>query len=462
MALPNACAEGAPERQHLAHALHVGGQLGGGARDLLEGEARQLDRDVVERRLEARRRDPGDLVGQLVERVPHRQARRDLGDREAGGLRGQRRAARHARVHLDDDHLARRAVQGELDVGAAGGDAHRADDGQGRVAQRLQLGVGQGHHRARPWPSRRCGPPSGRCSRSSRRPPRCRRRRASPRARSRPSRAPSARRAPGRSGSASSARARRSSSSAGVRAAPPPSPPSVKPGRRITGRPSSAAAARPAAMSPTTRLAGTARPAAAIVRRKASRSSARRIASASAPISSTPYRSRTACRRELHREVQGGLAAERGQQRVGALEGDDRLDGLEVERLDVGAVGHRGVGHDRGRVRVDQHHPVALGAQRAAGLGARVVELARLADHDRAAAEDQHGARCRRGAALADAPRRTRGTCSGRRAARGSPRGGTAPTTRAAPGAAMPSTEPSKRLVRVTSTPSGRPSASTA
>ena len=95
-------------------------------------------------------------------------------------------------------------------------------------------------------------------------------------------------------GLASSARARRSSSSAGVRAAPPPSPPSVKPGRRITGRPSSAAAARPAAMSPTTRLAGTARPAAAIVPRKASRSSARRIASASAPISSTPYRSRTA------------------------------------------------------------------------------------------------------------------------------------------------------------------------
>ncbi len=80
----------------------------------------------------------------------------------------------------------------------------------------------------------------------------------------------------------------RRSSSSGVWAAPPPSPPRVKPGRRITGRPSSAAAARPAAMSVTTWLAGVASPASAIVSRKTSRSSARRIAATSAPISSTP------------------------------------------------------------------------------------------------------------------------------------------------------------------------------
>ena len=193
-------------------------------------------------------------------------------------------------------------------------------------------------------------------------------------------------------GLASSARARRSSSSAGVRAAPPPSPPSVKPGRRITGRPSSAAAARPAAMSLTTRLAGTARPAAAIVPPEglAVLGPPDRLGVGADQLHPVPVEDRL--RRELHREVQGGLPAERRQQGVRALEGDDRLDGLEVERLDVGAVGHRGVGHDRRGVRVDEHDPVALGAQRPAGLGARVVELARLPDHDRAAAEDQHGA----------------------------------------------------------------------
>ena len=118
----------------------------GRARQLLEREPRDLDRDVVERGLEAGRGDAGDLVGQLVERVAHGQAGRDLGDREAGRLGGQRRAARDARVHLDDHDLAGRAVERELDVGAAGRDADGADHRDRRVAQALQLLVGERHH----------------------------------------------------------------------------------------------------------------------------------------------------------------------------------------------------------------------------------------------------------------------------------------------------------------------------
>jgi hypothetical protein len=94
---------------------------------------------------------------------------------------------------------------------------------------------------------------------------------------------------------------------------------------------------------------------------------------------------------QLDGQVERRLPAEGRQQRVGALGRDHGLDRLPVEGLHVGAVGDRGVGHDRGRVRVDQHHPVALGGQRARALGARVVELAGLADHDRPAAEDQDG-----------------------------------------------------------------------
>jgi hypothetical protein len=60
------------------------------------------------------------------------------------------------------------------------------------------------------------------------------------------------------------------------------------------------------------------------------------------------------------REVQRGLAAERRQQRVGALLRDDLGDGPGQERLDVGRVGELRVGHDRRRVRVDQHDLVAL------------------------------------------------------------------------------------------------------
>ena len=68
---------------------------------------------------------------------------------------------------------------------------------------------------------------------------------------------------------------------------------------------------------------------------------------------------------------------------------DHLLDELGGDRLDVGGVGELRVGHDRGRVGVDQADPEALGPQHAAGLGAGVVELAGLADDDRPGADDQ-------------------------------------------------------------------------
>jgi hypothetical protein len=62
---------------------------------------------------------------------------------------------------------------------------------------------------------------------------------------------------------------------------------------------------------------------------------------------------------------------------------------LGRDRLDIGRVGKLRIGHDRRRVGVDQDDPVALLLQRLAGLGAGIIELARLADDDRAGADDQ-------------------------------------------------------------------------
>ena len=95
--------EVAADRHGLADRLHGGGEGGVGGGELLEREPRHLDDDVVERRLEAGRRDPRDVVRDLVEAVADGELRGDLRDREARGLRGERRRARHARVHLDDD-----------------------------------------------------------------------------------------------------------------------------------------------------------------------------------------------------------------------------------------------------------------------------------------------------------------------------------------------------------------------
>src|SRR5262249_33038071 len=67
----------------------------------------------------------------------------DLGDGEAGGLGGQGATARDARVHLDGDHGPVGGGDGELDVAAAGLDADLAGDGQGGVAHALVFLVGE-------------------------------------------------------------------------------------------------------------------------------------------------------------------------------------------------------------------------------------------------------------------------------------------------------------------------------
>ena len=156
--------------------------------------------------------------------------------------------------------------------------------------------------------------------------------------------------------------------------------------------------------------AGTARPISIIACLNCSRSSAVAIASAFAPISST-VRTATADHSPLgqgHREVQRGLPAERGKHGVGTLALDDLGEHIGRQRLDVGAIGELWVGHDRRRVRVREHNPIALVTQHPAGLGSRVIELAGLPDDDWPTADDEDRLEIGRDAASAHAPTRPR------------------------------------------------------
>ena len=76
--------------------------------------------------------------------------------------------------------------------------------------------------------------------------------------------------------------------------------------------------------------------------------------------------------------------------RIGLLDLDHLLQHLPRKRLDIGAVGRARVGHDRGRVRIDQHDAISVFPQSLAGLGAGIVELAGLADDDGAGPDQEN------------------------------------------------------------------------
>ena len=64
--------------------------------------------------------------------------------------------------------------------------------------------------------------------------------------------------------------------------------------------------------------------------------------------------------REGRGQVEGRLPAEAGKEALGFLARDDGLDRFDRQRLEVDRVGDLRVGHDRGRVRIDQDRPDTL------------------------------------------------------------------------------------------------------
>ncbi len=83
-----------------------------------------------------------------------------------------------------------------------------------------------------------------------------------------------------------------SSNSALLYATPPPEPPSVNDGRKMTGKPMRSAASLASSMVRATSARALSRPILSIAALKSSRSSALRMASTLAPISSTPCSAR--------------------------------------------------------------------------------------------------------------------------------------------------------------------------
>ena len=381
--------EGAADRHHFADRLHLRGQMRIGLREFFEREARNLGDDVIDGRLEARGRSAtGDFVAQFVERVADRELGRDLGDREAGSLRSERRRTRHARIRLDDDHATVFRIDRELYVRAAGVDADLAQDRDRGVAHELVFLVGQRLRRGDR--DRIAGMDAHRVEVLD-----------------------------------------RADDDAVVRAVADHFHLVFLPAdqrffdQQFVGR-----RGFEAALADGLEFFGVVSDAAAGAAEREARADDDREADRLLHAPGFVHRMRDARTRraqadlghrvlelqtvfglvdrgrrgadqfdlvfvehavlvQIERGVERGLAAHGRQDGVGALFGDDLLDHLPGDGLDVGDIGHLGVGHDGRRIAVDQDDLVALGAQRLAGLGARIVEFAGLADDDRASADDE-------------------------------------------------------------------------
>ena len=153
---------------------------------------------------------------------------------------------------------------------------------------------------------------------------------------------------------------------------PPPVPPSVNAGRMMTGNGQSFPSRR--GLRPgcaRCRKSGTSRPMEIIRSLKTCRSSPRSMASALAPIISMPYFSSTPLWCKAIAVLSAVWPPSVGAERVCPFAPelvlhllhfahDDFLDAFGRDGFDVGAVGELRVGHDGGRVGVDEHDAEAL------------------------------------------------------------------------------------------------------
>ena len=380
--------EGSADGHDLADRLHRSPEHAGRSGELLERPTGDLGDDVVDGRLEGRRGLLSNVVWDLVEGVADREAGCDLGDREAGGLRGQCRRAAHPRVHLDDDLLPGVRIDGELHVGATRLHADPAQAGEGSVAHLLVLEVGQrldGRHRDRVAGVDAHGVevldradddavvgPVAHDLELELLP-------ASDRAFDEDLVDPAGVEALGRDpfellGCRSDAGAA----------------PTEDVGRTDHGRKADALD-HPTCLVHVVGDTGGWDVEADLEHRRLEALAVlgRGDGLGIGADQLDPVLVEDAGLNQLHRQVQRRLAAERRQQGIGALLVDDPGEDVEAERFDVGGVGEVRIRHDRRRVRVGEDDPIALLAQHAAGLGPGVVELAGLADHDRSGADEQ-------------------------------------------------------------------------
>ena len=380
--------EGSPDGHRLPDRLHLGGQGRIGPGKFLEGKPRDLQHHIVDRRLERSLGHPCDVIGDLIQGIADRELGGDLGDRESGRLRRECRTPRHAWVHLDHHELSGVRVNRKLDVRPSGIDPDLPNNADRRIPHDLILFVRQGHGGsnrnavARVHPHRieildrtddddivlevphhlelELFPADDRAldqdltGGTGRQAPVDDHLELFPIVGDVPTGAPEGEGRP----------------DDGRKADP------LHDLHRFLSRPSRSAVGRLETDASHRPLEGFA--IFSLVDRLGRGSDQLHIILGEDPLLG-----------QCHGNVQGGLPSHGGQERIGPLPLDDLLDDLHRDRLHIGPIRQLRVGHDRGGITIDQNDSEAFFLQSLAGLGARVVELACLPNHDRTRPDQQ-------------------------------------------------------------------------
>ena len=379
----------AADRHRLPHRLHRGGEHRRATAELLKGEAGNLRDHVINRGLEAGRGGTGDVVDDFVEGVTHRQAGGDLGDWKACGLRSQRRAARYARVHLNHHHIAVGGVDRKLNIAAARIDADLADDGDRLISQSLVLAVGEGlgrcngdritgmyPHRIEVFDAANDHHVVGAIAHHLQ-------------LEFLPAQQRLLNQDLGDRAGLQAAFAEGAELLGVVGDAPAAA-------AQGEGRPDDAGVAADDLAHPLRLLQGVgnaggthrhADPLHRLLKEQPVFRLADRLQVGADQLH--PVLFQGAVFSQGYRQVESGLASHRGQQGIGLFDLNHPGHHLGRQRLDVGAIRHVRIGHDRSRVGIHQHHFEPFCPQRFASLSAGIIEFTGLADHNRPRAQQQ-------------------------------------------------------------------------
>ena len=129
--------KGPSNRHGLTNRAHRRCQNSLAAREFLKGKTRNFRHDIINGRLKGGRGRACDIIIKFVQRIANRKLGRDFRNREARRFGRQSGGARHARVHLNDDHTAIFRVHAELHIGPACLDADFAQNRNRGIAHDL-------------------------------------------------------------------------------------------------------------------------------------------------------------------------------------------------------------------------------------------------------------------------------------------------------------------------------------